>query len=78
MLNNIEKLAALGALGVAGGSFAAWLGFLFAMRPVSTGGFDATSFVALTAASFLVVALMAAAHVWFGIQLRRGPDSIRG
>ena len=77
-MKNLEKLAALGALGVAGGSFAAWAGFLFLMRPVATGGFDSTGFFALGAASFLVVALMAAAHAWFGIQLRRGPDSIRG
>lgn len=73
-----EKLAALGAQGVAGGAMAAWLGFVFLIRPVATGGMDARGWFAASAAAFVVLALVAAAHAWFGAQLKRGPDSILG
>lgn len=75
---NFEKLAALGAQGVAAGSMAAWLGFVFVIRPVATGGMDARGWFAGSAAAFVVLALVAAAHAWFGAQLRKGPDSILG
>lgn len=75
---NFEKMAALGAQGVAGGAFVAWLGFVFVTRPVATGGIDAVSHVALSAAAFVPFAMLAATHAWLGWQLRRGPESIRG
>lgn len=77
-MENFEKLAALGAKAVAGGAMAAWLGLVYLTRPVSSGGIDAVSHVTLAAASFVVVALLAAAHLWFGVQLTRGADTIRG
>ncbi len=77
-MKNFEKLAALGALGVAGGAIAAWLGFVFVTRPVSSGGIDATLHVAVAAAALVVFALLSAAHLYMGLQLRRGPESIRG
>jgi hypothetical protein len=75
---NFEKMAALGALGVAGGAMLAWLGLVFVTRPVPSGGIDAVTHLALMAASFMPFALLSAAHFWFGAQLRRGADSIRG
>ncbi len=77
-MENFEKLAALGAKGVAGGSMAAWLGFVYFVRPVPTGGIDATLHLAVAAASFAVFGLMAAAHAWFGHQLSRGAIPIDG
>jgi hypothetical protein len=77
-MQNFEKMAALGALGVAGGSMFAWLGLAFVTRPVSSGGIDAVTHLALMAASFMVFTLLALAHFWFGVQLKRGADSIRG
>ena len=77
-MQNFEKLAALGALGVGGGSFAAWLGLVFITRPVSTGGIDGTSHFAVAVSALVVLGLVGGAHVLLGQQLRRGPDSIRG
>ena len=77
-IENFEKLAALGALGVAGGAMAAWLGLAWFTRPVATGGIDATTHFALIAATFMVFGLMSAAHAWFGVQLKRGAVSITG
>jgi hypothetical protein len=45
---------------------------------VPTGGFDSVSHVAASAAMFMVLGLMAAAHLWFGVQLKRGRTSITG
>lgn len=75
---NIEKLGALGAQGVAVGSMLAWAGLVFVTRPGPTGGFNASSHLCLAAAAFMPLALVAVAHAWFGHQLKRGADSIRG
>jgi hypothetical protein len=75
---NFEKMAALGAQGVAGGAFVAWLGLVFVTRPVPTGGIDPVTHLALAAASFVPFAMLAATHAWLGWQLKRGGDSIRG
>lgn len=77
-MQNFEKLAALGAKGVAGGAMAAWLALVFVTRPVPTGGIDAVLHLALSAAAFVPLAFAAAAHWWLGQQLTRGADSIRG
>jgi len=74
----IEKFAALGALGVAGGSLAAWVGFVWITRPVPTGGFDSVGHFAASAAALMVLGLMSAAHLWFGLQLKNGRQSITG
>ncbi len=75
---NIEKLAALGALGAAGGITVAWLVLVFLLRPVSSGGIDAISHHALAIAMAVPMLLLAGAHAWFGLQLRRGAETIRG
>jgi hypothetical protein len=75
---NFEKMAALGAQGVAGGAMAAWAGLVFITRPGPGGGIDARAHLCLAAASFALLAWLAAAHWWMGAQLKRGPDSIRG
>jgi len=77
-MQNFEKLAALGALGVAGGAMAAWLGFVWFIRPVPTGGIDVTSHFVAASASLAVFGLTAAAHAWFAQQLNRGAESITG
>lgn len=77
-MEHFEKLAALGAKGVAGGSMLAWLGFAFLTRPVSSGGVDAVTHLAMMAATFMVFGMVALAHFWFGMQLTKGADSIRG
>ena len=75
-MERLVKLAALGALGVAGGSMAAWLGFAWFTRPVPTGGMEPVAHFAMIAASFVVFAMVAAVHLWFGLQLKKGPTSI--
>lgn len=75
---NFEKLAALGAKGVAGGAMLAWLGLVYGTRPVSTGGIDAVTHLCLAAATFAVFGMVALAHLYLGAQLARGADSIRG
>jgi hypothetical protein len=75
---DLEKLAGLGALGAAAGIMAAWLGLVWILRPVSSGGIDSTSHFAVAAGSFVPMFWLAAAHAWFGLQLKRGADSIRG
>lgn len=77
-MQNFEKLAALGALGAAGGLIAAWLGFNWFIRPVPTGGLDATLHFATIAATGVVFGWLALAHFWFGAQLKRGAVSITG
>ena len=77
-MQNFEKMAALGALGAAGGLIVAWLGFSFVIRPVSSGGMDSTSHLVAIAASGMVFGLMAVAHFWFGAQLKSGAASITG
>lgn len=56
----------------------AWLALVWFVRPVPTGGIDGTSHLVVASAAFMVLGLMALVHVWLGIQLRRGADSIRG
>lgn len=75
---DLEKLAGLGALGAAGGIMLAWVGMVFLFRPVSSGGIDGTSHFAVSVATFVVMFWLAVAHAWFGLQLKRGSDSIRG
>ena len=77
-MKNFEKLAALGAQGVAAGAMLAWLGLVFITRPGAGGGFDARGHLCLIGATFMLFAWLAAAHWWMGAQLKRGPISIRG
>ncbi len=77
-MQKFEKLAALGAQGVAAGAMAAWVGMVLFLRPSSTGGMDARGHLCAAAATFVLFSWLAAAHWWMGAQLKRGPDSIRG
>lgn len=77
-MQNFEKLAALGAKGVAGGAMAAWLGFAALTRPVSSGGVDPVTHLAIMSSTFMVFGMLALSHFWFGVQLSKGKDSIRG
>lgn len=77
-MENLQKLGALGAKGVAGGAMAAWLGFAALTRPVSSGGVDPVTHMAMMAATFMVFGMVALSHFWFGVQLTKGRDSIRG
>jgi hypothetical protein len=75
---DIQKMGALGAQGVAAGAMVAWLGFVYLTRPVSSGGIDPVLHLCLSSAAFVPFALIAAVHAWFGAQLKRGPEMIRG
>lgn len=75
---NIEKMGALGAQGVAGGAMLAWIGLVYVTRPVSSGGMEPVGHLCLAAAAFVPFAVIAAAHFWFGQQLKHGPDTIKG
>lgn len=71
-------MAALGAQGAAGGIIVAWLGFLYLIRPVATGGIDHVNWQVAALSSFMIFGLLALVHLYFGAQLKRGADSIRG
>lgn len=75
---NFEKLAALGAQGVAGGAMVAWLAFLYVTRPGPTGGFTPVLHMCLAASTFMLFGWLALAHWWMGAQLKRGRVSIVG
>ena len=75
---DFQKMAAHGAQGAAGGIIAAWFGFVWLIRPVSSGGMDQTSWFVAATATFTIFALLAAVHLYFGAQLKRGADTIRG
>lgn len=73
-----EKQLGLGAYGAAGALVVAWMGFLWLTMPVSSGGMDRVSHLCVGAASAAVFGWLVLAHAWFGRQLTRGADSIRG
>ena len=79
------KYAALGAMGVAPGAFALYVALLIVFYPTPTGGMpgsgggiDAVSWMALAAALFVPIAIIAAWHVDFGKQLKAGKNSCPG
>jgi hypothetical protein len=75
---DFQKMAALGAQAAAGGIIAVWVGFLYLIRPVPTGGIDHVLWQVAAYSSFLIFGLLALVHLYFGAQLKRGADSIRG
>ncbi len=77
-LEKYEKQLGLGAHAMSGGLVVLWLGFLWLTMPVSSGGIDKVLHLAVGAASAMVFGWLTLAHVWFGNQLKRGADSIRG
>jgi hypothetical protein len=73
-------LAALGALGVAGGTAVLYLVLIYFFSPTVTGGapgarggIDHVGWYALIVAMAVPVALLAGVHVAFARQLRDGP-----
>ncbi len=71
-------MAALGAQGAAGGILAAWLGFVWFIRPVSSGGIDAVSWHAASISTFVIFGLLSAVHLSCAAPHTRGADSIGG
>ena len=72
---NIEKfmkLAGLGAAGVGGGSFVAYLALVAIFRPVSGGGIDHVLWYTVTIAMIVPTAVLAGAHLAFAKQLKDG------
>ena len=78
MSMDIQKMAALGAQGAAGGIIVAWLGFVWFIHPVSSGGIDQTSWIVAATSTFVIFGLLSAVHLYLGAQLKRGADTIRG
>jgi hypothetical protein len=66
------KLAALGAAGVAGGTFVLYALLVFVFRPVSNGGFDHVLWRVVGVAMVIPVAILAGAHLAFAKQLKDG------
>lgn len=71
-MEKIMKLAALGAAGVAGGTFVAYFALVFVFRPVFNGGFDHVLWKLVTVAMLIPVSILAGAHVAFAKQLKDG------
>ncbi len=76
-MEKFGKVASLGALAVAGGTFALYAALLFAFRPVAGGGMSALSFQIVAIAMLVPVGVLAGAHVAFARQLSRGAQPIR-
>jgi hypothetical protein len=79
----LEKMAALGALGVCGGVVAtylllAWLAMptAFAAAPGATGGIDTITRNVIWIAALVPVAIFLWSHLAFAKQLRGGPSSL--
>jgi len=71
-MEKFMKLAALGATGVAGGTFLAYLALIFVFRPVANGGFDHVLWYLVVIAMAIPVAVLAGAHLAFAKQLKDG------
>lgn len=71
-MEKFTKLAALGAAGVAGGTFVAYALLVLVFRPVSNGGFDHVLWQTVTVAMIVPVAVLAGAHLAFAKQLKDG------
>lgn len=71
-MEKFTKLAALGAAGVAGGTFVAYAALVLIFRPVSNGGFDHVLWRTVTIAMIVPVAVLAGAHLAFAKQLKDG------
>jgi hypothetical protein len=71
-MEKFAKLAALGAAGVAGGTFVLYLALVLVFRPVSNGGFDHVLWETVTIAMIIPVAVLAGAHLAFAKQLKDG------
>ncbi len=71
-MEKFMKLAAMGAAGVAGGTFVAYLALVVVFRPVHGGGFDSVLWMTVTIAMIVPVAVLAGAHLAFAKQLKDG------
>jgi carbon starvation protein CstA len=71
-MEKFAKFAALGAAGVAGGTFVAYLALIVVFRPVANGGFDRIGWLVVSIAMLIPVAVLAGAHLAFARQLRNG------
>jgi carbon starvation protein CstA len=75
-MQKFEKLAAVGAAGVAGGALVAYSLLIFAFRPVPTGGFSRLLWTVVTVAMVIPVAILAGAHLAFAKQLKDGASAM--
>ena len=75
-MEKFQKLAALGAAGVAGGTFVLYSLLIFVFRPVHDGGFDHVLWTVVTLAMIVPVAVLAGAHLAFARQLREGASAM--
>ena len=75
-MEKFSKLAAMGAAGVAGGTFVAYAALVLVFRPVSGGGFDHVLWYTVTIAMIIPVAVLAGAHLAFAKQLKDGSSSM--
>jgi hypothetical protein len=75
-MQKFEKLAALGAAGVAGGTLVAYSLLVFVFRPVSTGGFSPVLWTVVSVAMVIPVAVLAGAHMAFAKQLKDGTSAM--
>jgi hypothetical protein len=75
-MEKFMKFAAMGAAGVAGGTFAAYLALVVIFRPVANGGFDRVDWILVSVAMVVPVAVLAGAHLAFAKQLKDGTSAM--
>ena len=75
-MERFMKLAALGAAGVAGGTFVAYAALVLVFRPVANGGFDHVLWQTVALAMIVPVAVLAGAHLAFAKQLKDGKSAM--
>jgi len=74
-MQRFMRLASLGAAGVAGGTFVAYLALVVVFRPVASGGFDYVQWALVSVAMLIPVAVLAGAHLAFAKQLKSGASA---
>jgi nitrate/nitrite transporter NarK len=71
-MEKFNKLAGMGAAGVAVGTFFAYLALIAVFRPVGNGGFDHVLWYTVAIAMIVPVLVLAGAHLAFAKQLKDG------
>jgi hypothetical protein len=75
-MEKFMKMAALGAAGVAGGTFVAYVALIAVFRPVPNGGFDHVLWATVSVAMIVPVLVLAGAHLAFAKQLKAGSSAM--
>jgi hypothetical protein len=75
-MQKFQKLASLGAAGVAGGTFVLYSLLVYVFHPTPNGGFNHLLWLVVSVAMLVPVAVLAGAHMAFARQLQDGSSAM--